>query len=74
LTIQFDYILLTTIRTEVRKVMASSFFDRIDALAEMVGNGDLTGMVEVSQIYAAYQLSDITAWISVTPGAVRLCT
>lgn len=37
--------------------MASSFFDRIDELAEMVGNGELTGTVEVSQIYAAYQLT-----------------
>jgi hypothetical protein len=33
----------------------ADFFERIDALAEMVGHGELTGMVEVSQIYAFAQ-------------------
>lgn len=30
------------------------FAERIDALKELVGNGDLVGKVEVSQIYAHY--------------------
>lgn len=35
--------------------MASSFFDRIDQLKEAVGEGPLTGKVEVDQVYAHYQ-------------------
>jgi hypothetical protein len=33
----------------------ASFADRMDELSELVGHGDLTGKVEVSQIYAAIQ-------------------
>jgi hypothetical protein len=33
----------------------STFAERIDQLKEMVGSGDLTGKVEVSQVYAKYQ-------------------
>lgn len=35
--------------------MASSFFDRIDELAERVGHGDVQGKVEVNQPYAQAQ-------------------
>jgi hypothetical protein len=34
--------------------MASSFFDRIDELADAVGHGRLVGKVEVDQVYAHY--------------------
>lgn len=35
--------------------MASTFFDRIDQLAEQVGDGHLVGKIEVDQVYAKYQ-------------------
>lgn len=35
--------------------MASDFFELIDELQEEVGDGHLTGFVEVDQVYAAYQ-------------------
>lgn len=35
--------------------MASTFFDRMDELAERVGHGRLVGKVEVDQVYAKYQ-------------------
>lgn len=35
--------------------MASTFFDRMDELADQVGHGHLTGKVEVDQVYAHYQ-------------------
>lgn len=33
----------------------ADFFERTDILAEIIGDGELTGTVEVSQIYAAIQ-------------------
>lgn len=35
--------------------MASDFDARLDELAARVGNGDLTGQLEVNQVYAHYQ-------------------
>ena len=35
--------------------MASTFFERIDELADRVGDGHLVGKVEVDQVYARYQ-------------------
>ena len=40
--------------------MASTFGDRIDVLKAMVGTGDLTGKVEVSQIYAQRQHEELS--------------
>jgi hypothetical protein len=54
--------------------MGSSFFDRTDELAEMVGNGDLIGTVEVSQLYAAYQLPCTTGSTCIILAAVRRST
>lgn len=38
----------------------ADFFERTDFLAEMIGHGDLTGMVEVSQLYAALQHNELS--------------
>lgn len=54
--------------------MGSSFSDRLDELAHMVGNGDLVGTVEVSQIYAAYQLPSTMGWTSDIQEAARRST
>lgn len=35
--------------------MSGSFAERLDALAELVGDGDLIGQVSVNQVYAAVQ-------------------
>jgi hypothetical protein len=35
--------------------MGSSFDERMDELAQLVGSGDLVGTVQVSQVYARYQ-------------------
>lgn len=35
--------------------MSSTFFDRIDELADRVGRGHLVGKIEVDQVYAHYQ-------------------
>lgn len=40
--------------------MASTFFDRIDELAERVGHGTLRGTVKVDQVYAHVQHEDLT--------------
>jgi hypothetical protein len=42
--------------------MGSSFGERLDELAHMVGDGDLDGIVRVDQIYAAYQRPSISDW------------
>jgi hypothetical protein len=54
--------------------MASTFGDRIDALKEMVGSGDLVGTVVVDQVYARYQLPGMRAWTCTTPEVARRCT
>lgn len=54
--------------------MTSSFFERTDELAQMVGDGELVGTCEVSQIYAAYQLPSTTGLTCTTLAAVRRFT
>lgn len=41
--------------------MGGTFGDRIDELKEMVGAGDLVGIVVCDQIYARY-LASMRAW------------
>jgi hypothetical protein len=53
--------------------VGGTFGGRIDELKEMVGSGDLVGVVEVDQVYARY-LASMRVWTCITLSAARRCT
>jgi hypothetical protein len=54
--------------------VVGTFRDRIAELRQMVGTGRLEGTVEVSQIYAHYQLRGMSGWTCTTRAADRPST